>query len=155
MITPSFGMGEGSNMEVHPLTKIACIVCLYAFSIGAVLFFYWIIYEQLQAMAQSAVVQVQSGVFLILLPLIAPVFHIIEVLDNKIKSRKIRAAYRKMQSTIIVGSFIIIIGAGFSGTQMVMYKIHAEGYQKCEFVTYMTRSKFTYYSKDPALCPTS
>jgi len=142
-------------MTMHPMTKIACIVCLYALGIGFSLIFYWVIHEQLQAISQSSVVQLHSGTGLLLFGLILPVFHFMEILDKKILSKKVRAKYRKMQGKILLCSVIILIGSGFAVTQMVMSKIHEEGYQKCEFSIYNARSVSTFYSKDPALCPTS
>jgi len=142
-------------MTMRPMTKIASIVFLYALGIGFSLVFYWVIYDQLQAISQSVVVEVQSGISFLLSGLILPIIHIVDVIEKKIVSRKIRASYRKMQGKILVGSLIILIGVGFAGTQMVMSKIHDEGYQKCEFSLHKTRAVFKFYSKDPALCPTS
>jgi len=138
------------------MNKVVAIVIAYVVGIATILYFCWRIQELLQAISQSSVVEIQSGMAFLLLPLIMPILHIMDVLDKKIASRKIRAIYRKIQGKILLVIFLIILpGVGFVVTQMVMSKIHAEGYQKCEFVTHMTRSIFTSYSKDPVLCPTS
>ncbi|KKO44842.1 hypothetical protein WG68_13480 [Arsukibacterium ikkense] len=138
---------------MHPVLKVALVVLFEALAIAFALFFFWRIQQQHAAIAQSALVEIQSGTAFLLLPLILPLLHLMSVVEKQFATGAKQAKFRKLQSKLFIFLVLVLPGSGFVINQMVVSKLKHQGYQACDMVAFQTRSSFTTYSKDTALCP--
>lgn len=135
--------------------KVTLVILFEAIAVAFALFFFWRIQQQHEAIAQSALVEIQSGTAFLLLPLILPLLHLMSIAEKRFASGLKQAKFRKLQSKLFILFVLILIGSGFVANQMVLSQLKLQGYQTCSMVSHQTRSTFTTYSKDSALCPKS
>ena len=140
---------------MHQALKVTFVVLFEALALAFALFFFWRIQQQLNAIAQSEIVEIQSATTFLLLPLILPLLHLLSIAEKRYISGPNQAKFRKLQSKLFVFLVLALIGSGFVINQMVLSQLSKHGYQACSLVSHHTRSTFITYSKDSALCPTS
>lgn len=135
--------------------KVTLVILFEAMAIAFALFFFWRLQQQHELIAQSALVEIQSGTAFLLLPLILPLLHLMSIAEKHFASGPKQAKFRKLQSKLFILFVLILIGSGFVANQMLLSQLKLQGYQACSMVSHQTRSTFTTYSKDSALCPRS
>jgi hypothetical protein len=135
--------------------KVVFVILFEAMAIAFALFFFWRTQQQYEAIAQSALVEIQSGTAFLLLPLILPLLHLLSIAEKRFANGPKQAKFRKLQSKLFILFVLILLGSGFVINQMVISQLNIQGYQACSMVSHQARSTFTTYSKDSALCPKS
>ncbi|MDX1537066.1 hypothetical protein [Arsukibacterium sp.] len=135
--------------------KATLVVLFEAMAIAFAIFFFWRVQQQYTAIAQSALVEMQSGSAFLLLPLILPILHLMSIAETRFANGAHQAKFRKMQSRFFIVFVVMLVAIGFVVNQMVLSTLNQQGYQACELVVHQTRTSFTFYSKDLALCPES
>jgi hypothetical protein len=140
---------------MHPTLKVTLVILFEALAVTFAFFFVWLTQQQYYAIEESHLVEIQSGTAFLLLPLILPLLHLMSIAEKRFTNSPIQAKFRKLQSKLFILLVLILLGSGLVVNQMVLMQLKLQGYQACSVVSHQTRSTFTTYSKDSALCPKS
>ena len=137
------------------LLKTSLLLLMHTLAVAFAVFFLWQHQQHYAAMQQAAAVEIQSGSAFLLLPLILPLLHLMSIVDRCYTNKAAAVTARKMQSRLFV---LLVLGlplSGFMANQWLLCQLKQRGYQACDAVHSGTKSIFTTYSKDIALCPVS
>ncbi|MBV2129129.1 hypothetical protein [Arsukibacterium indicum] len=138
---------------MRPVLKVTIVALFEALAIAFALFFCWRVHQQYHAIEQSALVEIQTGTAFLLLPLILPILHLMNIAEKHLVAGHKLAKFRKMQSRLFIFFVLMLPTIGFGINQTVISQLKQQGYHACSLVTHQIRSSFTTYSKDTALCP--
>src|SRR5690554_885379 len=138
-------------MRSH-LTVIS-VTLMHILALAFFALFLWIGLSTWQdIVAGKPVVDTQTGLRYLLLPLILPILHIMSIVGRKLSSSD-KNRLPKRQGDIFVIAVIMLFVGGWLLEARYFSLLEDNGYQPCENSSSGIRSVFITYTKDTSLCP--
>ncbi|WP_166267262.1 hypothetical protein [Marinobacter caseinilyticus] len=117
------------------------------------IFCFWLWWLTLQAIARDELlIEAQTGMRYLLLPLILPILHLATVIDRKF-SRSRNNHWRKHQGNFFLLAIVALFALGWLIESQYFSVLEEQGYQACEAHSSGLRSTFIVYTRDMSQCP--
>lgn len=138
---------------MHRWFTILAVTLMHLLAFFFLALFIWIWLSTFQdIMENKPVINTQTGLRYLLLPLVLPILHIISIAGRSISPSK-RNRLPKRQGDLFLVAVILLFVFGWLLEDRYFSLLENNGYQPCENRSSGIRSVFITYTKEMPLCP--
>lgn len=138
---------------MHGRLTVMIVALMHVLAVAFFALFLWIWLSTYQDIAeQKLVIDTQTGLRYLLLPLILPILHIMSIVGCNIRSST-KSGVMKRQGDLFVVAVVVLFALGWFLEVRYFSLLEKSEYQPCDNRSSGIRSVFITYTKDTSLCP--
>lgn len=138
---------------MHGRLTVLIVTLMHVLAVAFFALFLWIWLSTYQDIAEEKlVIDTQTGLRYLLLPLILPILHLLSIVGRNIRPST-KSGVPKRQGDLFVVAVVVLFASGWFLEARYFSLLEKNEYQPCDNRSSGIRSVFITYTKDTSLCP--